>query len=82
MIEQLIIALTPLIVLVVGELVKWLTPRIKGVYLLLLVGSSSAVIAFITQLTLQPELAWIWQFTYGLLAVFVNQFYKQWKSGN
>lgn len=82
MIEQLLIALTPVVVLGIGELIKWLKPKIKGVYLLLLLGSSSAIIAFATELATQPDLAVFWQFTWGMFAVIVNQLFKQWKSGN
>lgn len=82
MIEQLIIASTPLIVLGVGELVKLVNKEIKGVWLLMLVAASSGVIAFVEGLILNPDLGNGFIFLYGLLAVFVNQFFKQLNSGN
>jgi len=82
MVEQLIVACTPLIVLAIGELVKWIKESIKGIWLLVIVGSSSAIIAWITQLIANPNLGSFEQFLYGLLAVVIHQFFKQLNSGN
>jgi len=82
MIEQLIIACTPLITLGVGELIKIVKPKITGVFLLLLVGASSGIIAFVDSLAFQTDISSLFIFVYGLLSVVINQFFKQLKSGN
>ncbi len=80
--EQVILALTPFAVYVVAELVKWLKPRIKGVALLLLTTTASAVIALVTSIVVGPDASFLTQFAVGMLSLVVNQFYKQWQSGN
>ena len=82
MIQEILIACTPLIVLGIGELIKKIKPKITGVVLLLLVGASSGVIAFVDGLALQTEISSLFVFLYGLLSIVINQFFKQLKSGN
>ena len=81
-IEDVILYLTPFIVFGVGQLVKWVKPKITGTWLLILLGSSSGVLAFLTSLADTPGVPWYFKLGYGLLAVFGHQFYKQIKSGN
>ena len=80
--QEIIFALTPFIVYGVGELIKIIKPKIKGVLLLSLLAASSGIIAWITQLAANLDATWLAQFGFGLLSVFVNQFFKQLKSGN
>ena len=80
--EQLILYLTPFLVYAAGELYKLVAPNIKGVLLLVLVSASSGIIAFVTSLAANPEYGWTGQFVLGLMAVVVNQFFKQVKSGD
>lgn len=82
-IEDVILYLTPFIVFGVGQLVKWVKPKITGTWLLILLGSSSGILAFLTSLAdTPPDVAWYFKLGYGLLAVVGHQFYKQIKSGN
>ncbi len=78
---QIIVYLTPFIVFGVGQLVKLVNDKIKGVWLLVLVGTSSGVLAWITTSAAGAE-TWLLQFAYGMLSVIFHQFYKQIKSGN
>ena len=80
--EQLILYLTPFIVYGATEVIKLVKPKIKGVVLLMLLGGSSGIIALVTSLSLNPEYGWTGQFALGLVTVFINQFFKQLKSGN
>lgn len=79
---QLILYLTPFLVYGAGELYKLVAPSIKGYVLILLVGASSGIVAFVTSLAANPEYGWTGQFLFGLMSVVVNQFFKQVKSGD
>lgn len=79
---QLIIYLTPFIIYGAAETVKVVKPHITGVFLLVFIGASSGMIALVTQLAANPEYGWTGQFFLGLVVVYVNQFFKQWDSGN
>ena len=80
--EVIITTLMPFIIFGVAEFIKLVSPYIKGVYLLLLTTTSSAVLALVASITIAPDASWLATFAVGMLSVLVNQFYKQWKSGN
>ncbi len=81
-IEQIIFNLTPFIVYGVGELIKVVKPKVKGVVLLMVLAASSGIIAWVNELATSPDTSGLLQFGFGLLAIVVNQFFKQLKSGN
>ena len=80
--EQILLILLPFVTYGVGELVKLVNKNVKGVYLLLLVGTSSGVLAFVADLVLKPDLSSFALFGVGLLSIVANQFYKQLQSGD
>lgn len=80
-IENIIIYLTPFLVFGVGQLAKLVNKNVKGVWLLVIVGTSSGVLAWVVAASAGAE-TWFLQFAYGLLSVVFHQFYKQLKSGN
>ena len=80
--EQILLIIQPFLIYGVGELVKLVNKNIKGVYLLLLVGTSSGVLAWVADLVATPDLNALALFGTGLLSIVANQFYKQLKSGD
>ena len=80
--EVIITTLMPFIIFGVAEFIKLVSPYIKGVYLLLLTTTSSAVLALVASITIAPEASWITVFAVGMFSTIVHQFYKQYQSGN
>jgi len=81
-IEQITVALMPFIVYGTTALVKYLKPKVTGVTLLLFTASTSTVLALVAGITVAPDAGFLVVFSVNMLTVVVNQFYKQWKSGN
>lgn len=79
-IEQIILYLTPFIVYGAGLVVKLVKPHIPGWAMMGFVGALSAAVVWITNLTLNPDLSVLLQFTFGLLSVFIHQLFKQFSS--
>jgi len=75
--EELVIFLTPIIVLLVTMLVKVVKPLIPGWLLLTVVTLLSGLLTFISELLIAPENTWLIQFLLGMLAVVIDQFIKQ-----
>lgn len=69
--------LTPFIVLAATWLIKVAKPVIPGWATMLIVTAISAAVTWASTLLENPDLSWLQQFAYGLLAVFINQSYKQ-----
>lgn len=81
-IEQIIVGLMPFIIYGVTELVKYFKPRITGVALLIFTSTSSAILALVAGIVVSPDAGFLTMFAVNMLTVVVNQFYKQWQSGN
>lgn len=69
--------LTPFIVLGATWLVKVAKPVIPGWATMLVVTAISAAVTWASTLLENPDLSWLQQFGFGLLAVFINQAYRQ-----
>ena len=69
--------LTPIIVLGVTWVVRKISGFIPSWATILVVPVLSAAVSWATTLLDNPNLSWLLQFLYGLLAVFIHQFYKQ-----
>ena len=80
--EVLVTTLTPLLIYGVAELIKWARPQIKGFTLLILNSSLATVLALMGSIVIAPDAGFLTTFSVGMLTVTVNQFIKQWKSGN
>ena len=76
-IEQIITYLTPFIVFAVAWLVGKFKPLIPGWAMLGVVGLLTSLTTWITNLIGNPDLDWIYQLLYGLLAVVLSQLVKQ-----
>lgn len=77
--EQIILYLTPAIVYLATELVKWLLPRLQGWLIVsIIVPVLSLLAAYLTSFIIQGDNIWLQAFI-GLLAVFVNELIKQLK---
>ena len=78
--SSIITWLMPLVVLGATHLSKLVLPIIPGWAKMIIVTLISAVITWLTNLAATPDLSFTLQFAYGLLAVFIHQFYKQIKN--
>jgi hypothetical protein len=77
---ELVSLLSPLVVFAATELVKKVSPKISGwILVMLIVPLLSVAVAWVTEILLVPGLSFWAQFGYGLLAVFVNELFKQLK---
>ena len=77
---EVIALFTPLVVMLATELVKKMVPLVAGwVIVLLIVPLLSIAVTLFSNLITDPELNFWAQAGFGLLAVFVNQAYKQLK---
>lgn len=77
---ELVTIFSPLVVYGATYVVKKLLPNVAGwVVLMLIVPLLSLAVAWITELIANPDLTFWAQFAYGLLAVFVNELFKQLK---
>lgn len=80
-----------------GTIVEWLTPfivlagtwvfrkfagKIPGWATMIVVSSLSAAVAWVTPLVTNVDASYLEQVLYGLLAVFINQLYRQITGGN
>lgn len=75
--------LTPFIVLSVTALFRWLGPKIPGWATMIIVTAVSAAVAWATNAYADSgDMSFIMQTLYGLLAVFLNQLYRQLNGGN
>lgn len=80
-INDLITAVTPLVVLGATATVTYLKKRIPDwLVVSLVVPLLSAGYALISNLIGDPDLIWWQQFAYGLIAVYVHQLYKKLKN--
>lgn len=68
---------TPFIVLLATWIVKAIKPIIPGWATMIVVTAISAAVTWASTLLDSPDLSWLQQFLFGLLAVFIHQFYKQ-----
>ena len=75
--ESIVIWLTPLVVLGVTAGIRAIAPKITGIATLLIVSGLSGVVTIVTQMSMNPENSWLEQFGAGLLAVVINQVWKQ-----
>jgi hypothetical protein len=77
---EVIVLFTPLAVMLATELVKKMVPLVAGwVIVLLIVPLLSVTVTMLSNLIIDPGLNFWAQVGFGLLAVFVNQAYKQLK---
>lgn len=77
--EQIILILTPLIVFLVTELVKYLLPKVSGwIVISIFVPIVSLVAAWVSSMVISGDNFWA-QAGIGLLAVFVNELIRQLK---
>ena len=76
---ELVLYLTPVLVWLVTQFVKWVMPKVPGLVILAIAGLLSGVAAFATSLIV-PENSWLLQFLGGLLAVVISQVIFQIKS--
>lgn len=75
--------LTPFIVLGATALVRWGAPKIPGWMTMIVVSALSAAVAWATNAYADAAaLGFVEQTLYGLLAVFINQVYRQFTGGN
>lgn len=75
--------LTPLVVLGATHVIRLVKPLIPGWATMLVVTLLSMAVAWITSLLSDTtEMSFIAQTLYGLLAVVINQFYRQFTGGN
>lgn len=81
-VETILVAVTPLIVMSVTELFKWMLPKLPGIVVLIMATVWSSVIAWAYTLLDGNDLSWLEQFLYGLLAIVVDQFGTQLKNRN
>lgn len=77
--ENMVIWLTPFIVLGVTWIIKKVGPIIPGWATILIVTGLSTAVAWVTTITIAPEAGFLSQVGLGLLSVFINQVYKQFK---
>jgi hypothetical protein len=78
--SEIIVLFTPLTVMLATGLIKKMVPLVAGwVVVLLIVPLMSITITYLSNLILNPGLNFWAQAALGLLAVFVNQAYKQLK---
>lgn len=77
--ETIILALTPILVLLVTKLVTWLTGKIDGKIVITIVPILSLVASWVTSLV-TPEIPFWLQVGYGLIAVFLFEFIRRWGS--
>lgn len=76
-VNEILTYATPLIVLGVSYLVGKIKPLIPGWAMLLVVSGLATAVTFIVQLTSSPDLTFLQQLLYGMIAVVIQQFYKQ-----
>lgn len=74
--QGVLTAVTPLIVMAITELFKWVLPKLPGIVILVLATISSSLVAWADQLVNSGN-SWLEGFLYGLLAVVVDQFVTQ-----
>lgn len=80
--NQIILMLTPIVVWVVTQLVKFLKPKISGWVLTgIVVPLLSIAITVVTQFVGVPT-DFLKQVLIGLLAVFLQELFKQFSQGN
>jgi hypothetical protein len=78
--SEVVVLFTPLIVLATTELVKFIVPKVNGlVIVMLIVPALSIGVTLISDLVIDTSLSFWVQAGTGLLAVFFNQLYKQFK---
>jgi len=77
---EFVAILTPLVVYFVTWLIRKFVPDVTGWFIVMfIVPLLSLGLTWVTGLLGNPELTFWGQFAYGLLAVFVNELYKQLK---
>ncbi len=71
---------TPLVVMLVTELLKWAIPKLQGwIVVTFIVPLFSILVTWVTTLIANPEMTFWIQVVYGLLAVVINELYRQLK---
>lgn len=76
-VSSIVAKLSPIVVLAVTFLVNKFVNKISGVWLLLLATGLSGALAWANTQAGGDDLSWILEFSYSMLAVVLNQFYKQ-----
>lgn len=74
---SIVVWLTPVVALGVTWLIRKASPNLSGFITLLIVSGLSGVVTLVTNWLMNPDNSWLEQFGIGLLAVVINQFYKQ-----
>ena len=74
--------LTPFIVLVATWLFRKVAPKIPGWSTMIIISGLSAAVAWVTNISGLSDMSFLTQTLYGLLAVFINQMYRQFTGGN
>lgn len=74
--------LTPFIVLASTWVVRTFKPSIPGWMTMIVVSGLSAAVAWVTNITIGGDMSFFTQTLLGLLAVFINQTYRQFTGGN
>jgi hypothetical protein len=76
--NELIVALSPVVVYIAVQVVKMVAGRLPGaVIVAIIVPLLSLLVAFVTDLIVSPDISFWAQAGYGLLAVFVNEIIRQ-----
>jgi uncharacterized membrane protein YoaK (UPF0700 family) len=70
--------LTPFVVKLVTDFVKWIIPSVTGMWTLFAVVVISALTTLVSGLVISGSPHWYFQILLGLLAVFVDQLKAQW----
>lgn len=73
--------LTPFIVLAGTAIARYIIPKVPGWATMIIVSGLSAAVAWVTNVD-GSDMSFIMQTVYGLLAVFINQIYRQFTGGN
>lgn len=75
--EQVVLALTPLVILGVTQLVTWATGKIDGRIVITIIPIITLLGAWVTSL-ITPEVPFWGQVGFGLISTFVYELVKQW----